>query len=184
MKLILWISILFVTVPALAGSVGGFVAIDRDQYTYIDMQTNRRYTIRPVKSDTVESLKKLKNLDYFQGQGELQGNVLLLDTIDFVGLRRLLGLWTADATSILDFQDYSKVIVYRTFLNVATPRAALQYSIAPASGADWRIFFTDENSVVLASLVLQDARATLKFFDLNSGSVVKTVELTRLPPRH
>ena len=184
MKLILWTLCILFVAPIQAASLNGFVTLVRDQYTYIDPQTNRRFTIKPTKVDTQESLKKLKNLDFFQGQGDFSGDDLLLDTIDFVGLRRLLGLWTADSSAIMDFQNYSKVVVYRSPILPSTSKSLLQYSIAPSSGTDWKIFFTDDKDVLLASLVLQDARASLKFFDLQSGEVVKTVEMSRLPVRH
>lgn len=184
MKLGILLTTVLLTLSAQAAPVGGFLVVEKDQYSFVEIKSNRKTPIRPTKLATVEALKKLKNMDYFQGQGEFVNNELLLESVDFVGLRRLLGLWTADENSVLDFQDYSRVMIYRSFLNLMAPRALLQYSIAPSAGADWRIFFTDENSVVLAALDLKDQKATLKFFDLGSGHVVKTVEMTRIPLRN
>jgi len=184
-QILLALCALFVSALAHADSISGFLSIEGDKYIFVDIDKGLRHQIVATKVETQDSLKKLKNLDYFQGQGEISGDQILLDSIDFVGLRRLLGLWSDDST-IVDFRDYSQVAIYRShwFSDTSAETSLVQYSIAPSNGSDWKIFFTDAANVVLASLLLHDAKATLHFYDLTSGEVTKTVELLRLPSRH
>ena len=171
---------------AFADSLSGMVLIHDDQVSLVEFGSNQTYPVRVTKVETQDSLKKLKNLDFIQGQGEIMNNEVLLDSIDFVGLKQLLGLWASNTNSFLDFKDFSKVVSYQSqsTFDIQMPRTSLRYSIAPSSGTDWKIFFTDSSAVLLASLVLVDQKATLKFYDLSSGNITKTVELTRVPQRH
>ena len=163
----------------------GFLSIENGQPYFIESRTSARMLIRPTKVDVIESLKKLSNYDSFQGQGEVNNNgELMLDSIDFVGLRSLIGLWSAEQRSIFEFQDFQKVLVYNPVFSVMTPRTQLQYSVAPSAGNEWRIFFTNENSVVLASLSLQEQRALLRFYNMDTGEVLKHLELTKVSKRN
>ena len=167
-----------------AGSISGFILVHQDQVSLVEISTNQTYPVRITKVETLDSLKKMKNMDFIQGQGEIINNEVLLDSIDFVGLQKLLGLWASNTNSFLDFKDFSKVVSYQAVFDMQLPRTSLHYSIAPSSGTDWKIFFTDSSAVLLASLVLVDQKATLKFYDLASGQITKTVELTRVSQRH
>jgi hypothetical protein len=169
---------------AFARPISGFVSIESGKTYFIEHGTTPRYPIKPNKPEVTESLKKLGSFDFFQGQGELINGELHLDLIDFVGLRSLLGLWSVDRQSLFDFKDFQKVIIYKSFFNLMTPRAQLQYSIAPSAGTDWKIFFTNEKSVILASLTLSRDHATLRFYNLENGEVYKKVELTKIPKRN
>lgn len=167
-----------------AASISGFILTDRDQFFFVPSDRNIKYQIKALTQGAIEGLKKLQSTDFVQGQGEFRDRELLLESIDFVGLRRLLGVWTAGAQSIFDFQDYSRVVVYKSFFNVMAQKARLQYTVAPSYGDDWRVFFTDENSVVLATLAFTGQHAVLQFIDVETGDYTKTIELTRDPRRN
>ena len=184
MRIIAALFLVLFSTQAIARPISGFVSVEGSQTYFIEHGTTPKYAIKPNKLEVIESLKKLGSFDFFQGQGELINGELLLDSIDFVGLRSLIGLWSVDRQSLFDFQDFQKVIIYKSFFNLMTPRAQLHYSIAPSAGTDWKIFFTDENSVILASLILSNDHATLRFYDLENGEVYKKVELTKIPKRN
>lgn len=181
MKILAFLFCLLSFSTGLAGTVSGLLIQAPDRLYFIPGAGGARYVVRATRTETLESLKKLKNLDFFQGQGELTDRELLLDSIDFVGLHRLLGAWASN-DGLMNFHDYSQVTIYHSFIDSNAQKLSLQYSIAPSSGKDWRIFFTDSNSVAAGSLILTDGntRAVLKLYDVNSGEVSKTVELTRL----
>lgn len=183
MKFLVSLFTLLMSVSALAGTVSGFL-IQTPEHTYftLSLQANAtRFEVRATRMETIESLKKLKNQDFFQGQGELTDKELILDSVDFVGLARLLGAW-ASPDGLMNFQTFSQVTIYHSFLNNKNQKVSLQYSIAPSSGTNWRIFFTDSSSVLAGSLSLTDGntRAVLKLYEPASGSLAKTVELMRL----
>lgn len=184
MRLIAALLLSLISCHALARPISGFVSIENGQHYFIEHGTTVKFAIRPGKTEVVESLKKLSSFDFFQGQGEFTKSELVLDSIDFVGLRSLIGLWSEGRQSLFDFQDFQKVVIYQPVFKLMTPRAQLHYSIAPSAGSDWKIFFTDENSVILASLILSEARATLRFYNLDTGDVFKKVELTKIPKRN
>lgn len=175
------LAILF-SFPVLAEKFSGFVSIEKSQ-VYLVMNNNganySRLVIRPYSQEAKENLSKLHDRDYISGVGNFTSDkTLLVESIDFVGLRQLLGVWVGDNTWI-NFRDFTTANMYSQ--NPEAPqKTELEYSVTSAPGADWTIFFAGENTVNVASLSLGKQRAVLQFFDAETGQMTKKVELTKL----
>lgn len=167
-----------------AASISGLVKKQNESYYFLKTESSTPILIRPTKSEVINSLKKLSNFDFFQGQGSEINGILALDSVDFVGLQSLLGVWSGNESSVFEFKSFQKLVTYKQFLNFLIPSEKIDYSIAPSSGADWKIFFTNIDSVLLASLTISKKRAVLRFYDLETGDISKLIELTRATETH
>jgi hypothetical protein len=56
------------------------------------------------------------------------------------------------------------------------------YALAPADGDSWRIFFTDQSSVALGSLTVENSKAQIEVYDSATGEVIQRYNLEKLNP--
>jgi len=142
-------------------------------------------TLKPVYQSVVAQLNKLKSGDIFQGIGHFRDSdagerVLMLESLDFVGLRNLLGLWIASNSALVEFLDFDRVRVQIPSA-MGLKRYHLTYSLAPANESDWMIFVRDSESVILGSLKLSPRTAVIEFIESKAfpeGS--PSIELVRV----
>lgn len=182
------ISFFLLISQAYAENISGFITFDGKGYIFIDSSTQQRFELKPANVSASSDLKKLSNFDSITGKATLMGKgkeypILLLDSIDFVGLRKLLGMWKSEST-ILDFIDYNEMSFYfpnEIFKNTKK-RTMYRYSVSPKPGESWRVFFSDDNSVVLGSLVIKGQTATIELYDSETGETAKTYSLTKVNP--
>lgn len=174
-------------------NINGFVTLTNSGYLFIDSSTQKRFVLKPGNQSVSEDLKKLSNFDSITGKATaIKGGseeVLLLDSIDFVGLRNLLGLWKSRGT-VLDFIDYNEVSFYFPSLRhqrygknkVPTKKASYRYSVSPTTSDSWRVFFASDESVVLGSLNIKGSKAVIEIYDVNTGEISETYSLEKVNP--
>lgn len=186
-KLIFYIStlLIFISFPVLAEKFSGFVSIEKNQL-YLVMKnakesSSNRFLIHSLNQETQNSLSKLRDRDLITGVGTFtKDNSILVEGIDFVGLRQLLGVWVSDAAWV-NFKDFTTVNVY--YQDEGTQKSQLEYSVTTGSvdtNYDWTIFFAGDNNVIVAGLILNKQKATFQFFDAETGQTTKKIELTKL----
>jgi hypothetical protein len=128
--------------------------------------------LKPVYQNVLTQLNKLKSGDTLQGSGHFRGSesgdrVVMLESIDFVGVRNLLGTWIARNSAVVDFIDFDRVRVLMPSA-IGLKRYHLTYSLAPSNESDWMIFLRDSESVVLGSLNLTKKRVVIDFVEPES----------------
>jgi len=166
------------TSAALALSINGYIVVDKGQYLLIERETSRTYRVQASNPDVRKSLVQLATFDALRGQVSNKGSeTLMLETIDFVSLRRLLGDWT-DQTARVSFVDFSRV----SFDMEGNSRQFV-YALSPGQANTWRIYLTDQSSVVLGTLNIDGLRAVLEFYDPQTGETAQRLQLSKVPPR-
>lgn len=174
----------FPFLAVLLGSLGSFamdlqgsVFIINNQYYFRDASTQKPYLLQTDSHETQIALSKLKNEDLLLGTGTLLPNsTVLLESIDFVQLRRLIGIWKGPS-ALINFVDFNQV----HFRQTAGSEIKYTYTLAPSDGDNWKIFFSDESSVVLGSVSVQNLKANLELYDSKTGNVYQRYELQKLP---
>jgi hypothetical protein len=110
--------------------------------------------------------------------------VFLVESVDFVGLNRLLGRWlahtkdlTGSQTAVVDFHDFRN-------LSILLPgsRNHFQYAITPKNAVSWRFFFTDESSVQLGELTIKGSKVEIHCFDSQTGQLSQSFHLEKITP--
>lgn len=138
----------------------------------------QQFTLVAENNDVKMQLTKLKSRDFISGIGHMIGaNTVRLETIDFVGLSNFLGLWVSPM-GLFQVTDFSSLSLYSTHSN--TSKAALNYSITPADGASWGMFLTDANQIYYSNLTVTESKASIRFFDTQTGAFQKEVALSKI----
>lgn len=144
----------------------------------------RVYRLVSSKSEVQRVLVRLNTDDAVVGSADIDSvkNVAQLQTLDFVGLRRIIGYWSgASNNSVVNFKNYSDMNVYSVG-NGGGGRISKQfkYTLAPSNGNDWAFFLADASKTQVGLLDLRDQQATLRLFDPDTGEVTQVLRLQKL----
>lgn len=144
--------------------------------------------VRPVYAPARDHLFKLKAGDFFQGMGRIEKDqqgersVLLLESIDFVGLRQLIGLWRSQEAAFLRFENYDQLEI-KALTDHGLKRSKFTYSLAPSPRAEsWMVFIQGQEGVTLGHINFSGMHcATLELFDVEQDQAL-TLQLMRVAP--
>jgi hypothetical protein len=136
-------------------------------------------------SDTTEvqiQINKLNNSDFISGVGNKTNNgTLSIESIDFIGLNQFLGLWMSPL-GLFQVKDFSNLNIYIPQRNIpiSGPKTSLNYSITPGDGNSWTMFLSDENQIYYSNLYMTDKKATIRFFNTQTGAFINEVTMSKL----
>jgi hypothetical protein len=139
---------------------------------------NQQYALVTNNSDVRTQLNKLRNKDFISGIGStLSSTAVRLETIDFVGLSDFLGLWVSPM-GLFQVTDFSSLSLYKS--SSSSTKSALNYSITPSDGASWGLFLTDANRIYFSNLTVTESKASIRFFDTQTGAFQQEVALSKI----
>lgn len=155
----------------------------KSTYIYLDGK-KQKYILNSSISEASIALKKLSTGDYLIGNGVIdeENRVIELDALDYVGLKKLLGVWY-NRKSIMNFKNYTDLTVYPiagTFSSGGSaPSTEIRYSMAPYAGNQWAIFLSNSHATVFATIELGNGTAKMRLFDADTGNASDVILLTR-----
>lgn len=134
-----------------------------------------------------QALKSLRDGDFITARGQhfQKEGAVIIDAIESVGLRELLGIWTTAQWQIFEFRDFNRLNLYMDLqkwpglLNINESRA-MDYFLAPASGNRYSIFMSDDQSVLVGTLEVTTDRIDLTLFDSRTGRPSENISLSPL----
>lgn len=144
--------------------------------------TGKKLRVVATSLESQKALSLLKKDDYIVGYGSLRGpSELSLDTVDYVGLRQLLGFWIEPGQTIFNFENFKQVSVVNLSQDLERLfKKNYDYIIAPGDENSWKIFLSDEKSVKLARLILARDLMSLELYDSDTGDVIQKMTLRRI----
>ncbi len=144
-------------------------------YGFLDAQTGNQFKLVAGTDSAKRSLEKLNDGDVIKGSAQLIQDTYVVQSVDFVGLQRILGLWKTKST-VINFVDFSQVQFH-----VPGSLSSYHYAISPTNSLDqWQVYFSDSSSVVLGSLSVNDQSAVIQLFDTETGNVTSSYELKKI----
>lgn len=144
-------------------------------YSFLDATSGRQYKLVAGTDSAKRSLEKLNDGDAIKGSAQLIQETYVVQSVDFVGLQRILGLWKTKST-VVNFVDFSQVQFH-----VPGSLSSYHYAISPTNTSDqWQVYFSDSSSVVLGSLSVDDQHAVIQLFDTETGNVTSSYELRKI----
>jgi hypothetical protein len=161
--------------------VQGYLNKTSHGMTFNNSNVARPYILKAGSPNIKALLDKMEDKDFISGTARIQSNnTLLLISIDFVGLRRLLGRWLSDEY-FLSFHSFADMTSQTLTPERDFTKGDYKYAVAPGEGNNWKIFFTDQFNVSLGNLSLVDKdHFKVIFFDGKTGKTVKTLSLMRI----
>lgn len=169
-----------------AQAFSGFMTKKGSDYFFTPKSSELFYKITTTSSDVTDSLARLDNGDFIAGNGTLDttNKKLDIETVDYVGLRKLLGPWIgSDGTMI--FKDFSTMRFtprFREFKmdsQLTSYQKEFRYSITPSDGNEWGLFLSDDKSTTFATVEFTKNKVIMKIFESESGKIVRTLKLER-----
>lgn len=181
-------SLVFASTAISAPPISG--TIERDT-TGIYLRVNDkcpRYLISSKSEDASQSIRKLSNGDTITATGllDLETCTAVVETIDYVGLKKMLGYWYSEQ-GIMTVRDYTSLSFYpiniRGLQQSSDFRTAdpinYRYSVTPSEGREWVVFLSDDTSTTFATIQFKNDNATMKIYDSENGNVKKTLRLSK-----
>lgn len=188
MKYLMFLLFIFTTPLVLgAQSVTGFLTRSGDKFYLTPSKSSNRYLILPEDLDVVSSLERLNNGDLITGHGSIDttNKKLRLISVDYVGLRKILGPWVGSEGQLM-FKDFSTMKFSPRFSsksNRENPRKAYQkefrYTLSPSEGEEWALFLSDDKSTTFATVAFGKRKITMKIYESESGRIIRTLKLER-----
>jgi hypothetical protein len=160
----------------------GFLVRQGNVSVLHEERSGKKLRVIATSLESQKALALLKKDDYIVGYGSLRGpSELGLDTVEYVGLRKLLGFWIEPGQTIFNFENFKQVSVVNLNQNLERLlKKNYDYIVAPGDENSWKIFLSDENSVRLARLILARDVMSLELYDSDTGEVVQKMTLRRL----
>lgn len=199
MRVLLFVLTLVATTWAAASQPvsGTLIKSGFDMYIQSDDACGK-YRIDPKSEDTLNTMLKLAPGDSVTATGvfDKQNCIAAIESIDYVGLKRLLGNWMSK-DGLIYVHDFNTMSFYplgntaiadQTTQPGKTSRAPgfqivkpvlYKYSLTPSDGKEWVLFLSDAESTTFATIQFNKDIAVMKIYDSENGNVTKVMVLTR-----
>jgi hypothetical protein len=172
-----------------AESLAGFLIKEYGKIYLSSRTTCGRYEVVSSSADVTNNLRKLTHGDAVIATADVYTDLcqVRLQSIDYVGLRRLLGVWQSDA-GLIEIRDFSSLKIYPRFDNISREGSlefevpmpvTYQYSVLPSPGKEWVVFLSDSKTTTFATLTLEVSTAILRTFDSDSGAMTQELHMVR-----
>lgn len=152
-----------------------------------------RLLIHAKTDEAVQSLKKLDTGDTITAAGffAYESCSVFIDSVDYVGLKRLLGHWHS-SDGIISVQDFDSLSFYPINLKDLTKGGVYEkiepiryrYSLTPSEGTEWVLFLSDSTSTTFATLQFSKSSAIMKIYDSDTGAIKKTLRMSKWSPQN
>jgi hypothetical protein len=136
------------------------------------------YGLHAGTIDVADDLMGLESGDFLAGHGDLTDGVFVLEGVEFIGLRRILGRWLDQEDKVIfNFQDYGRAVVKST---VQKTQKQLQYVLVPEDRKSWTIFLGDLKTVMIGTLTLSGKSMKIDLLNSKTGELQKRIRLKQL----
>jgi hypothetical protein len=173
---------IFATPAAVADeNIVGNLLITNQKYQLVTVN-NHVYDIRPAHPDVLVQLQNLQSFDVIKGTGVfINRDVLLLQTVDFVGIKKLLGGWQG-SDGYYNFSSFEDLTLYNFSSHLMlSKKTHMKYALTPSDDSQWKIFITNSKDVVLANLdFLTHEKILLNFYNPGTGELLKKIVLIKV----
>lgn len=160
-------------------NIRGHVLIAKKQ-TYLATDDGKVLELIPRTEVVRTDLLSLAEGDFITGHGDLSPTRAVLDAIEFIGLKRLLGMWIdRDNKLVVNFLDFSSAAV-RTFTE--TEEKQLNYALVPDLRNRWTIFIGDDKNVAVGNLTAHPNMVHIELINSDTGQVEKNIRLQPVRP--
>ncbi len=169
---------------------GRILKVDNEAFIHIN-PGNRLVPLKATNALDASAIRRLDSGDFITGQGQLTLDEARLDTLYFVGLQRLLGLWRSRASEVFEFRTYEDLRLYwpldpnATLGGTEVRVKTYSYNVSPSSESHWAMLLVDSDSVEIARLHFMNSGASagkiyVDLLDRNTGLIKHSFHLTQI----
>jgi len=176
-------------VNAMASPIQGTVHVGVDRVLNLVIN-NKNFAIKSQSVAVAQDLSRVGEGDLIVAEGyySLASQIVYINSIDWVGLNRLLGHWRTDDWKVIEFKNYTQLYLYNTSLSnvkefsptvTESTRHDIQYRVTPGTGNYWSLLLSGDRHVYIGELLLFDKTIALRIYD-DSGKFLKQLNLSRV----
>lgn len=169
---------IFISSKSFAEQISGYVTTCAGNLVLVSEDQQTKTPIRAFNTQSATDLARLSFGDFLTATGEYSDSTFVVTNVDFVGLKQLIGVWLA-GSNVVNFSSFTNVTA-RTLISKRKNAVDLTYSLSPGETDSWRIFFSDNDNILLGTLTLKKNTAALQFIDSDTGELSKVIELKKI----
>lgn len=168
-------------------SYSGSVILKKDRMLLAEDKTHTKFILSAVNPEIKTQLSKLKSGDFLSVEGSIdeKQSVLYVSSVNYVGLKDLVGNWTGEDEYCYQFNDFYVLSIYnktdknKCDFSVNLLAGEFSYYINPAY-PDWSVLLSDNENSYLMDLTLDSkTSAQLSLYDSQSGDILRQIRLRR-----
>ncbi len=170
-----------------AANLNGTISRLKSGIAFKNSTTQKKYLLTYKTTEIQKQINKLKELDFISVDGSIdEGHqTLLANTVNYVGLKELLGRWNADDEFCYNFKTFTELAIYRKTLsdkcnyNVLYLAREMTYTINPTTD-NWLVLISDSKGSYVMDLVLKSKnKAEINLYDPDTGDILKEIKLRK-----
>ena len=176
---------LFVSGNAFAGAFEGQVVIRNSQaFLVMSSAPTELWKIEGLSDQVNSQVKGLEGGDLLSATGELSklNKTAYIETVDFVGLKRILGRWESQDGFRIYFKDFRSAVVEQKQPLPWNPEEEktldLVYAILPLKDENWSLFMSNRKTVRVGTLSIQAKVLSIQLVDQRTGKVTEDISLS------
>lgn len=177
----------FISFSCFASSFSGFVTVSEKKMTLTSTSTRKVMSLLPLSKDILEQLSKLKSGDYLSIEGTTDNDqsILFVTSINYVGLKDILGDWIGDDDYCYKFSSFFLVKIYNkndyNQCDFALPYLVREFIyFTNPSDEGWSVLLSDNDDSYLMDLTLDSKySAQLSLYDSQSGDILRKIQIRR-----
>jgi len=150
------------------------------EYKVVNIQLSDKkiYELKSAKRQTQLDISHLENGDHIIGLGGISQKEILLEDLEMVGVRRVLGSWSEYIQrKLFEFRDFYTLRVREL---TGEPSQNLNYRLVPDRKNEWTIFLSNNSTVKVGTLKYSADFMKIELVDLESGQITEQFNLSPL----
>ncbi len=150
----------------------------------IDSAPTEVWKIEGLSDQVTSQVKGLQEGDLLSATGELviSNKTAYVETVDFVGLKRILGRWESKDGYSIYFKDFRSAVVAQKQPLPWDPNEEktvnLVYAILPLKESNWSLFMSNRKTVRVGTLSIQETKLSIQLVDQRTGKVTEDISLS------
>ncbi len=178
---------LTISISAAAMNFDGLVSTLNLKRSITLESSGKKYYLVPDNQEIAIQINKLKVNDFISLEGKIDDKAATVSvrSMNYVGLKDLLGNWVGDDDYCYTFSTFSSLSIFtkntsnKCDFKVDRLSRDFSYTINPAT-TSWLVLLSDnEESYIMDLVVRSKASAELSLYDTRSGDILKEIKLRR-----
>jgi hypothetical protein len=183
MKLLVSAVLLSISIFAKAAIYEGDVQKTRSQTYIVNKADNKKYLLVNSTSLLGVHLAKLNTGDFIsvEGTGNTSQKTITVKSINYVGLRNLIGSWVSNEPYCYNFVNHNLFTVTRKINERCTQELASEYTyLVNPHAQSWVVLVSGEyNSYVGDIHLLNNQSLEIDLYDSESGAILRQLSLRK-----
>lgn len=181
----LLISVVLLTCVAQAANFSGLIKKSRAGKIQIhDTRADITYNLTPANQLMAVHLSRMSNNDFISFEATRTDTELLISSINYVGLNKLLGAWSSQDGFCFNFSAFTEFFITQKGAKRCTrdrkDDPPYTYLINP-SASGWTILISNiDNRTYVANLnFISESEVEMQLYDSGTGDILRSLKLRK-----